>query len=744
MITAVKMKDVASYKNEVTINTNAQVNLFYGLNGSGKTTISRFLKDSLDSDFKNCRLFFQNGAEEADIYVYNQSYIEENFYQNMDQQGIFTVGKDAVDAEKNLIAIADKTEQVEKIKDAIEKLANKNNEELTNRKNDLQEQIFERYKRKYEHTILRYCLDGKKTKEGFFKQVVGTKYISNLEYSFGSLLQEEETLQKNEGKTLQFLPILPIGNIENYLQDDVWMTIFVNTGSSPLNDLINQLGSLNWVQEGQKSFLKEGQEQCPFCQEKLPDNFIHQLESAFDQSYENAQKKLSYLVSLYNGEMEKLSEEIDSLYAIDEFNNYINKELFDEQRMILVKALSSNNKEIKNKQENLSLKVQLLSVGEIISALNNLINHANEKIKILNNKISSLTTSRSAITQKFWLLIKNEINDDISKFLKVESEINARVELYRTRYRRVKELGGVLANQRAEWLSKTTNIEESKERINLQLKSLGIEGFHIETAQDIEGHWYRLIRVGDNNSKIFKTLSEGEKTIITFIYFLESVLGMDSQDQDLDLLKRIVVIDDPISSLSNNHVYDVVRLIKKSFFEKHPTGKANKYINKLLVRQLFVFTHSSYFLHELLNQGIFIDKSRKLHRVIKHQETKVIDMNRNDILNPYQEYWLIFNEAICSAEFQVVLPNVMRNILEEFFSFIQKRDQLDEVLEGLSTDNNDFVPLYRYINRESHRDLVNLSEFSRISNSVHMEMFRKVFEEAGYLDHYKTMMNEEE
>lgn len=503
------------------------------------------------------------------------------------------------------------------------------------------------------------------------------------------------------------------------------------------------MDNINWVHQGHKYYLKEGQQQCPFCQENLPEDFINNLEQAFDQTYNEAQSTIMSLEIQYRDKTKLLEEDLDKILGKKEFGEYVDHVKFNEIRIQLISAINDNKENIQKKKGDLSASIDLYSIDLIIQELNNILENANYKITELNGKINTLKASRRTIVQKFWQLIRNEVDSELNAFLAIEAVQEKKINLYRFQYQRLTNIGKILQNQRTIELSKTTNIEESKERINLQLKSLGIEGFYIETATDIEGHWYRLIRDGENNLETFKTLSEGEKTIITFIYFLESIFGMGSQDQDLDLLKRVVVIDDPISSLSNNHVYDVVRLIKKSFFEKHPAGKSKQSITKLSIKQLFVFTHSSYFLHELLNQGIFIGNSRKLHRVTKYQETKVVDMNRNDILNPYQEYWLIFNEAIRSAEFQVVLPNVMRNILEEFFSFIQKRDYLDEVLEGLSTDNNDFVPLCRYMNRESHRDLVNLSEFSRISNSAHMEMFRKVFEEAGYPDHYKTMMNEE-
>lgn len=175
MITAVKMKDVASYKNEVTINTNAQVNLFYGLNGSGKTTISRYLRDSRRNDFIHCRVFFQDDTEIPDIYVYNQDYIVENFYQNANQQGIFTVGQDAVESEKRLEDLALKLDKVEKVRTKLRDNGKELKEQLEIQLKELQKKFYQNYKHNYGNTDLKYCLDGKiRTHDLFYTTIKNT------------------------------------------------------------------------------------------------------------------------------------------------------------------------------------------------------------------------------------------------------------------------------------------------------------------------------------------------------------------------------------------------------------------------------------------------------------------------------------------------------------------------------------------------------------------------------------------
>lgn len=49
MITKITMDKVASYKSPVSLETDKKVNLIYGLNGTGKSTLSDFLYNPKDS-----------------------------------------------------------------------------------------------------------------------------------------------------------------------------------------------------------------------------------------------------------------------------------------------------------------------------------------------------------------------------------------------------------------------------------------------------------------------------------------------------------------------------------------------------------------------------------------------------------------------------------------------------------------------------------------------------------------------
>ncbi|MFH0083694.1 AAA family ATPase, partial [Pseudomonas aeruginosa] len=62
-----------------------------------------------------------------------------------------------------------------------------------------------------------------------------------------------------------------------------------------------------------------------------------------------------------------------------------------------------------------------------------------------------------------------------------------------------------------------------------------------------------------------ETLSEGERTFVTFLYFYHLLKGSDSESGVTT--DRIVVFDDPVSSLDSDILFIVSSLIKALFDE---------------------------------------------------------------------------------------------------------------------------------------------------------------------------------
>lgn len=103
MISKIKIYKVASYKEPVEIDDIKKFNFFYGLNGTGKTTLSNYLSAELEeSIYSKCDIWPKNVKESHQIFVYNQNYIDQIFRRNPKQPGIFSLGEKDVEAEDNI------------------------------------------------------------------------------------------------------------------------------------------------------------------------------------------------------------------------------------------------------------------------------------------------------------------------------------------------------------------------------------------------------------------------------------------------------------------------------------------------------------------------------------------------------------------------------------------------------------------------------------------------------------------
>ncbi len=111
MLKSISIDKVASYKNKVSLITDKKINLIYGLNGAGKSTFSNYLYDRNDSNYKDCSI---DGLDsDHEILVYNNNFIQENFFEADDLKGIFTLSKENKEAE---IKISNALKEIEKLR----------------------------------------------------------------------------------------------------------------------------------------------------------------------------------------------------------------------------------------------------------------------------------------------------------------------------------------------------------------------------------------------------------------------------------------------------------------------------------------------------------------------------------------------------------------------------------------------------------------------------------------------------
>lgn len=721
MINKIRMQNVASYKEPAELITDKKTILMYGLNGTGKSTFSNFFYDKDNAKYKECTIDGLNGEEE--ILVYNQKFVNDNFYEADSLKGIFTLSKENKKAKQTIEATSAELKKIQQEIQLKSDEAQKLQEKLELVRKKTEDSLWE-VKTKYTggDRVLEFCLDGLK----------GTKsklcdYIINLQKQSSEPLKTIEEIKREViilGNSKNKLALLNYINIhaQKIEKATIFKKIIVGNENSTVANLINELGNSDWVKLGlQYIDLESDNEQaCPFCQSgTINKKLIENIKLFFDESYERELQQLHFYRKQYNDVINLVSN-----FVIEQ-NEVIAKQdvlEFDAKYKEFLLMLEENLQEIDEKIKTPSKVVDLKSTNNKLEEINECIVAINKRIEIYNNKIENKDMALKELKKEFWENIRWDYDVIIQHYLDEKKEVEGKRHMLNMAIQKLLEN----MTQKKAIISKeqksTVNIDEAIENINSGLSDLGIGDFRIVKAQN-EENMYKIVR-DDIDENIFKSLSEGEKMIISFLYFMELCKGKQEAMQIEK--KKIIVIDDPITSMSHVYIFNVGRLIFDEF------------LNTQKYEQVFVLTHSLYFFYELTcMKKEDRDKLQKLVRISKSAKgSKFIDMHYQEIQNDYQAYWSIIKD---NEQPPALIANCMRNIIEYFFTFVEKYE-LSNVFQRPSLKNNRFQAFYRYINRESHSLGQNIFDFKEFNYDDFKEAFRLVFVEAGYEAHYKKMM----
>ena len=238
-----------------------------------------------------------------------------------------------------------------------------------------------------------------------------------------------------------------------------------------------------------------------------------------------------------------------------------------------------------------------------------------------------------------------------------------------------------------------------------------------------------------------QTLSEGEVTFITFLYYLQWIKG--SQNEQDVTQDRIIVIDDPISSLDSNVLFIVSTLLKDV-------------INKVLdndtnIKQVFILTHNVYFHKELSFRGNGKEHNKDTHYWILRKKNDITNIQyygqENPISSSYELLWKELKEAQNNS--CMTIQNVMRRIIENYFKLLGKYND-DNIIKKFDDYESQEIcrSLLSWVNDGSHCIPDDLY-IERTDDMLerYMTVFKAIFEYTHHIEHYNMMMginNQEE
>lgn len=540
MINKITISGVASYKNEATLETDKNINLIYGINGSGKSTFSEYLRKRTDAEYTECSIEPVINDDEEEIFVYNENYVEEVFYNSDYQRGVFSLSKENVDAHKKIDSA---NTILQKLYIENQKLKDEKKTEELAYKSTKSRYIDLIWKIKTLYTggdrVLDFCFTGLKgSKETLFHHVISVKLLPNAPTEDIDQIKKE-IIQLNQYKGT-VIPKIPEFNFiaQSIENQHLFEEVITGNPNSRVAKLIDKLHNSDWVKAGLEL---DSPEICPFCQRPYGnDNIISELKSYFNKDYENALDEIKIMRDRYKRAFEQLPV-IDIFSQIDFLSDL--KKDYNNTCTLLKNTIESNIRKIDEKYKNPSVIIKLDSTVEYLNKINEIINSANEAIDIFNKKILSVDIEIEELKQRFWSKIRYDYNQSIIEFNNQTKDFDKKTNKINEQ---VKSLTSQIEKQRkiiATEQNNIINIDASISHINGMLVDMGITDFKIDKYG--EDGLYRIIR-GDDDTPVFKTLSEGERTIISILYFLEACQGV--LNKELSPKKRIIVIDDPIVS----------------------------------------------------------------------------------------------------------------------------------------------------------------------------------------------------
>lgn len=648
--------------------------LIYGFNGSGKTTLARALssiqRGSLEERFPAGATFKIEASDGTtvthdpisnpfgnNLLVFNTDFVARNFrWDESSTKGVAYLSEKKVEARQEFDEIAPKVAAAKQATKAKEKSKAKATKNLS----DFKTRVARNIREVASSSTYTQSYDARKIQGHYSKSTFGVE-----------MKISEEELKKNQGLLVQreplpalsFTPNLPVGLTDWFRSSLELLTQSVSTIA--LKEFEAHSDALRWVEEGLHYHEDHGVSDCLLCGNPFSEERRNQLRSLFDKSWADALKALEDAQNRgkeFQQSLRELYRSIpkDAEIAADERTKFSgNRASMEEEIKKLGLCLGELLKGLEARAANPTKEI--IVAGELASFN-------------LDNWIEQYATIEKALAAA----VKKH-NDAFKSFATLQKEAFTKIEAH------------VLATNQGEWtsLQKAVGDAEAAHQAS-QTDEKALSDRQLELRNDLQDHgvgadkmneliWaylghkelrlvaeeggYKIIRP---NGKPATELSEGERTAVSFCYFLTQLAAEGRKIEELAL-----VIDDPISSLdtaARTYAYSLMtRMTKKC-------------------AQVVVLTHNTSFMNMVKREFQNLQRRHEGKQVTAllsldcrsaddggDRSTSLGPMH--DLLVKYDsEYHYLFSLVQEAAkkqetEYLYLLPNATRKMLEMFSTF---------------------------------------------------------------------------
>ncbi|WP_245163577.1 AAA family ATPase [Burkholderia latens] len=600
-----------------------RLNILYGRNYSGKTTLSRIFRaletghlpqNYTDSSFKihgdkGDVTQLTIGTHAYDVRVYNRDFVSDNlsFLVNQNKDGeiktFAIVGEKNKEVEDAIAAIRAKLGSVEAKAGLLHDLEEKRKERDRTKNNhktahdSLEEKLRthanDKIKRNRTYGSAVYNIESIKKDITSIKKASFTALTTEEQAAKVNLLKQEALPDITDATAIN----LDIESIANTAKDLLERQI---KPTRAIQELLSESALQLWVKQG-IPLHKNKRDTCAFCRQSLPHDIWQVLDSHFSQESSDLESALNRCMTTVDSEIKRIPEFMtltgDEFYSEEKILFEASKKALAECLKIYQQDLEALKSALGARKNNLFQPVAMPRFTYDSAAIQQLIDEINALITKNNNRTSSLEKDKSSAREALRLTDVASFVADVSydaeklRITELETQASNANTAYTTANTEIVELQAEVVSLQGQ------QIDERKgaERVNSLLNHFfGHDGIKLEAKDSADKTAVRFEVTRDGKSAY--NLSEGECSLIAFCYFIAKLEEPDSKGKDL-----IIYIDDPISSLDGNHIFFMFSLIE-SLIAKPVKNADNS--NSYRYNQLFISTHNLDFLKYLKRLSI--------------------------------------------------------------------------------------------------------------------------------------------
>ena len=350
---------VATYLSPASMADLRKINFIFGANGTGKTTISRVIEQA--DGHTHCLLNWKNAAPLQSM-VYNHDFIDKNFNQQSSVKGVFTLGDNQVEAEREIARIQPEIEKISGQINSLNSQLSGEDGESGKRKelSDLEPFFQEKcWKQKQLHDeYFQAAFVGVRNSAERFKAKVLSEKASNTDnlLTLEALKEKAKTVFSDDITRVPTLTSISAASLITCESHPLLVKPIVGNQDVDIAALIDKLGNSDWVKQG-LALLEKSDEICPFCQQTIDTEFAQSLEAFFSEAYDNDVQQITTLLNKYKALSEQLLITINANAECS--NPFLDNELYNAEALALSERLKRNQNLLKNKLAEPSRKVSL-------------------------------------------------------------------------------------------------------------------------------------------------------------------------------------------------------------------------------------------------------------------------------------------------------------------------------------------------------------------------------------------------